>query len=347
MRLRESLALVSLLRRGRIINWNLGWPMKPLALISVTLLAAQQNPDIRVDVDLVTVACSVTGPGGVPARGLKKEDFSLRDNGEPRVIQNFWQESELPLTVALVADVSGSQMGFIKSHRDSVAQFLRQVIGPRDRAMVVEVAQQSWLLTGLTGSVDQLSAAVEKIGVPEGKRSPMLGPPCRNEGFPHKCGGTALWHGLYYAAKTLKPVIGRKAIVVLSDGMDTGSDVSLGNLIEMAQSAEVVVYSIKYANPMRFLSVAGVIAQAVSHGMERLSRETGGLIFPNPGRKTSEVFSQIETDLRNIYVLGFTPPSDAHDAQFHKLDVKTIRPDLRVRFRAGYWARGNDKGTIY
>jgi VWFA-related protein len=135
--------------------------------------------------------------------------------------------------------------------------------------------------------------------------------------------------------------MGRKAIVILYDGMDTGSDISLTNLIEMAQSAEVVVYSIKYANPLSFLSIAGAIAQAVSHGMERLSRETGGLTFSNPGRKTGEVFSQIETDLRNIYVLGFTPPGDARDGQFHKLDVKTVRPDLIVRFRAGYWSVGN------
>ena len=107
--------------------------------------------------------------------------------------------------------------------------------------------------------------------------------------------------------------------------MDTGSDISLTDLIEMAQSAETVVYSIKYANPMRFISISATIAQAVSRGLERLSRETGGLTFPNPGRKTSEVFSQIESDLRNMYVLGFTPPDDARDGKFHKLEVKTVR----------------------
>src|SRR5579862_4510723 len=124
--------------------------MLPVTLIWVSLLNAQQNtqssPDIRVDVDLVTVSCSVTDHG-VPVRGLKREDFVLRDDGQPREIANFWQESDLPLTIALVADVSGSQAGFIKSHRDAVAQFFRQVMGPRDRAMVVEVAQQAWLLS--------------------------------------------------------------------------------------------------------------------------------------------------------------------------------------------------------
>lgn len=92
----------------------------------------------QVDVDLVTVACSVSDRGGAPVRKLKRKDFNLTDNGESREITNFWQESDLPLTVALVADVSGSQAGFIKSHRDAIAQFLKQVIGPRDRAMILE-----------------------------------------------------------------------------------------------------------------------------------------------------------------------------------------------------------------
>ena len=140
--------------------------------------------------------------------------------------------------------------------------------------MVVEVAQKSWLIAGLTGSSDDLSAAVERIGTPEGKQSPLLGPVCRNKTFPHSCGGTALWHGLYYTAKELKPVPGRKAIVVLSDGLDTGSDIRLNDVIEMAQSAGTVVYSIKYASPMRFLSISGAIAQAVSHGTgARLARD--------------------------------------------------------------------------
>jgi VWFA-related protein len=89
---------------------------------------------------------------------------------------------------------------------------------------------------------------------------------------------------------------------------------------------------------MRFISLAATIAQVVSRGLYRLSSETGGLTFPNPGHKISEVFSQIESDLRNTYVLGFVPPNDARDRKFHKLDVLMLRPDLIVRARTGYWA---------
>jgi VWFA-related protein len=310
------------------------------ASLVAAAVAAQDKPDIQIDVDLVTVACAVDTRGGAPAGNLKAEDFKLLDNGQPREIRDFWQESDLPLTVALVADISGSQAGYIRSHREAIAQFLRQVVGPRDRAMVVEVAQEAWLLSGLTSSSSDLSAAVERIGTPAGKQSPRLGPVCRNQSFPHGCGGTALWHSLYYTLKELKPVSGRKALIVLSDGLDTGSDIRLNDVIEMAQSAGTVVYSIKYASPMRFLSIGGAIAQAVARGLERIARETGGLTFPNPGRRTSEVFSKIESDLRNLYVLGFTPPASARDGEFHRLEVTAARPDLIIRTRAGYWAAG-------
>jgi len=312
-----------------------------LTLLSTALLIAQDKPDIKIDVDLVTVSCSATDRRGAPVEDLKAADFEIRDNGERREIRNFWQEADLPLTVALVADVSGSQAGFVRSHRDAVGQFLKQVIGPRDRAMVVEVASQAYLLSALTGSSDALDSAVTKIGGREWRELPMLGPPCRNVGISTSCGGTALWHALYYTAKELKPVTGRKAIVVLSDGMDTGSDVSLGDLIEMAQSADAVVYAIKYESPMRFTSISALIIQAASRGLERLSRETGGLTFPNPGRKTAEVFSRIESELRNMYVLGFTPPAEARDARFHKLEVKSSRRDVTLRARSGYWARAD------
>jgi Ca-activated chloride channel family protein len=312
-----------------------------LFVLFAVVLGAQSKPDIQVNVDLVTVACAVNNHSGAPAENLTSGVFKLLDNGEPRVIRNFWRESDLPLTVALVADISGSQSAYIRSHRQAIEQFLSQVIGPRDRAMVVEVAQQSLLLAPLTASKDELRSAVANIGMPAGKQAPALGPPCRSNSFPHSCGGTALWHGLYYTALALQPVAGRKAIIILSDGLDTGSDIALPALVEAAQSAGTVVYAMKYLSPMRFFSISGAIAQAVSHGLERLCRETGGLVFPSPGKHTAEVFARIEADLRNLYVLGFTPPAGERDGKFHTLQVTTTRPDLVIRARAGYWASRN------
>jgi VWFA-related protein len=89
------------------------------------------------------------------------------------------------------------------------------------------------------------------------------------------------------------------------------------------------------------MSLGATIAQAVSRGLEKISRETGGVTYPNPGHKLGQVFSEIEADLRNLYVLGFTPPADARDGKFHKLEVKPVRKDIVVRTRSGYWARAN------
>ncbi len=194
------------------------------------------------------------------------------------------------------------------------------------------------MLADVTGSPEALDAAVAKIGAPQGKQSRLVGPPCRNVRVPHNCGGTVLWHGLYHTAMALKPITGRKAIVLLSDGIDTGSDVSVNDAVQAAQSAEAVVYSIKYSSPASFVSIGTLVAEAVSHGIERLDHETGGQTFGNPGKKTAEVFSRIESDLRGMYVLGFTPPDDARDGKFHKLEVKTGRGNLTVRSRSGYWA---------
>jgi Ca-activated chloride channel family protein len=306
--------------------------------VAICGILAAQTPDIRVDVDLVTVPCAVDRSDGTPAGGLKVEDFTLFDNGQPREIRSFWREEDLPLTVALVADISGSQTGYIASHREAIGGFLKQVVGPRDHAMVVAVAQKTWLVSGLTASPGDLAAAVQRIGTPAGRQAAVLGPPCRNPSIPHSCGGTALWHALFYTARELKAVKGRKAIMVLSDGIDTGSDVSVSTLVEAAQSAGTVVYSLRYESPTRFFSISGAIAQAVSHGLDRLSRETGGLVFQNPGKHTADVFRRIESDLRTMYVLGFTPPSGARDGRFHKLEVKTSQPGLSIRARAGWSA---------
>jgi VWFA-related protein len=300
--------------------------------VCVAMLAAQQKPDA----DLVTVSCVVSTRAGTSAGNLKPEYFRLLDSGQPREIRNLWQPSELPVTIALVADISGNQAETIASHREAIAEFLKQAISPRDRGMVVQVGQKTLLLAGLTGSGADLMASVDKIGLPKGKRAPVLGPPCRNSIAPHSCGSAELWHGLYYTAKELKPLAGRKAIVVLSDGVDTGSDIHLNDLIEMAQSAGTLVYAIRYENPGRLGAIGGTIAGAFNRGMEHLSRETGGLAFSE--RASSDVFSRIESDLRNTYVLGFIPPAEARDGKFHNLRVTATQPDLAVRSRAGYRA---------
>jgi VWFA-related protein len=134
--------------------------MRRFLLLAAVLCQAQTPGTIRVSVNLVTVACSVSDRNGAPVNSLRREDFSLLDDGKPRDIQYFWQESDLPLTVGLIADVSGSEIGVIRKHREMITQFLAQVIGPRDRAFIVTVGREVKLLRDLTASIDDLRSGV-------------------------------------------------------------------------------------------------------------------------------------------------------------------------------------------
>lgn len=307
------------------------------ALLLCVLSRAQQTSDNQTGAELITVACAVVDRSGAPVRNLTVADFAVTDNGQPREIRNAAPESELPLTLALVADVSGSQEDFVASHRDDIGQFLKRMIGPADRAIVVQSGRQAWLLSDATGP-SAIDAAVAKTGVHQTKQTNLVGPVCRNVRAPHTCGESALWHGLYYTATRLKTGAGRKAMIVLSDGLDTGSDRTEEDVIEAAQSAGIVVYSLKYSSPASLGSIKKVVAEAVGKGLEHVDHETGGLTFPNPGKKLAEEFSRIESDLHNMFVLAFAPPPEARDGRFHKLEVKTTRGNFIVRTRAGYWA---------
>jgi Ca-activated chloride channel family protein len=307
------------------------------ALLLCAFSRAQQTSDNHSDAEFITVACAVSDRSGAPVRNLTVADFAVTDNGQPREIRSAAPASDLPLTLALVADVSGTQEDFIAAHRDDIGQFLKRVIGPADRAIVVQTGRQAWLLSDATGP-SAIDAAVAKTGVHQTKQTNLVGPVCRNARVPHSCGESALWHGLYYTATRLKPVAGRKAMVVLSDGIDTGSDRSEEDVIEAAQSAGIVLYSLKYSSPANLGSIRKVVAETVGKSLEHLDRETGGLTFPNPAKKLAEDFSRIESDLHDMYILAFAPPPDARDGRFHKLEVKTSRGNLMVRARAGYWA---------
>src|SRR5580698_9261559 len=140
--------------------------MRRLASLGILLAGAAlhaQKADIRVDVGLVTVTCAVTDRTGVPAKGLQPDDFELRDNGRLQKIDHLWQEQDLPLTIGLIVDVSGSQSSFIEQHRQTISQFLRQVIGEKDRAFLVTVGPEVKLITDLTGSLDVLRKGVDDI----------------------------------------------------------------------------------------------------------------------------------------------------------------------------------------
>jgi VWFA-related protein len=316
-----------------------------LTALLFSLAAFAQKVDIRVDVGAVNVTCEVTDHHGAPVKNLTAADFELLDNGRAQAVDHLWQEADLPLTIGLIVDVSGSQSAFIESHREAVLQFLKQVMRPQDRAFIVTVGPEVKLIADVTSSVDQLRKSIEQIDFFQSVGT-QFGETCESVMPLRGCGGTALWNGVYAAAgQKMKWVHGRKALIILSDGLDTGSMHTLPDAIETVQETETVVYAIKYVDPGITPAQAGISGRNRPNvGLEQLTDETGGWTFPDPADQLAEIFTKIETDLRNQYVIGFTPPPDARDGRFHKLEVKMAHPnsdsfkDLTVRARVGYFA---------
>ena len=177
-------------------------------LLALIFSAARgQTVDIRVDVSLVRVPATVTDRKGNFVNGFfTSQDFQLLDNGRAREIQYLWQEADLPLTVGLIADVSGSQSSFIDRHRSEVSQFLEQVLGPKDQAFLVAVAANPWLVTDLTGSLPELRKGVDRIG--RARTGPILGRALSAETRPRapilSCRmrrHRKLWNAVYAAAR--------------------------------------------------------------------------------------------------------------------------------------------------
>ncbi len=311
-------------------------------IAAVVLIAAcgvvGQDGILHVSTQVVTVTVSVTDKNGRPISDMKRDEFTLLDDGRPREIQSLSQDLDVPLTLGLVVDNTGSQMQFIRKHRNDLLQFLRQVLQPKDRAFLVSIRGPAWLLVDVTDSQDQLAEGTNLN--PRPGKEPFAGdcPAFIPIPFAGKGCGSLIWNGVWGSAKLrLHQEQGRKAILLLSDGQDTGSEHSLVATIEAAQGADAPVYTLA-SEPLP-LGIGPLAQNAIGAAhLKRLSEETGGGDF-KATRNPAKIFEQIEAELRHLYVLTFALPEQDRDGKFHKLLVKSSRKDVRVRARAGYIAQ--------
>ncbi len=314
-----------------------------LSVLALTAATAGQS-DFKVDVNLVRVPCVVTDRTVKPIQNLHKEDFVLKENGVEQPIRYFWQEADLPLTIGLLVDVSSSQGELVRSHQERVAQFIRTVVGDKDRGFIATIGVEDRLLTRLDATRDELLAAIPRINRYDGE---PLGEPCRAHGLGRlrgrgaPCGGTALWHGVYYAAWLgMKPAQGRKALVIITDGMDTGSDQKLHDAIAAAQETDTMVYTIRYVSKIAWV-VPGMQLGILTgrNALHKISDETGGREFHGSDDELDKTFREIEDELRMQYVLGYTPTVKSEKREFRKIKVTVTRPGMEVRARSGYYTR--------
>ena len=365
----------------------------PLVLLVVPLFLADQplrsqqatgaqvqTPPITVRVKVVNVLAAVRDKKGGIVRNLTQDDFELKEDDRPQTIRYFSHETDLPLTLGLLVDTGLSQRRVLGEERDASATFLDQVLRvDKDQAFVIHFDREVELLQDLTSSRQKLQAALNLLQVPQRSdedrgdspdsgQGQRPGPGGRGRGG-WGGGGTTLYDAIYLASKEIMAKQGgRKALIVLSDGVDRGSKKTLASAMEAAQRADTLVYSILFAEEqgpggggyghhgMGGGGWGGGMGGGMGrHGggyprpqesrpdgkkiLEKLSKETGGRFF-EASRKhpIDETFSQIQEELRNQYSLGYTPDPPDTAAGYHKITLTARKKDLIVQARDGYYS---------
>lgn len=298
--------------------------------------AAAEPPDdqvIRVDVDLVNIFFSARTKKGAYVPDLTKNDIDVYENGARREISFFSRETDLPLTIGLLVDVSRSQENLIQEERMAASQFFRDMLRKdKDLAFIISFGSDAELLQDLTSSPALLQEGLGQLKVNAtgggGVTPPTIPVPVR---------GTVLYEAVWLAAKEkLSQEVGRKVVVIITDGVDVGSRTKIEAAIEEAHRADAIIYGILFEDPRYTSPMYGGFSG--EGNLKRLSQETGGRVFRVERRTPlSAIFKEIEQEVRSQYTLAFTPGGNAKDGQFRRLEIRPKNRDLRVQARKGYF----------
>jgi Ca-activated chloride channel family protein len=300
----------------------------------LTLLAAvicfSQEP-VRVKVNLVNVTFSVRDSRGALVENLIKDDFEVLEDAVPQKIAFFSRSSDVPLTLGLLVDASGSQDHFSKQHKHDLGVFLQDVLGPRDRAFMLCFGNHLRLVSDFTQSSAQILEGLNRFQHGD-KHFPELGP---NES---RDLGTAFYDSIFYSvAEKLANENGRRALLIFSDGEDNSSSHDMMTAIETAQSANVILFPIRYTEKEH-----GKFTARNKYGisvMDRIAKETGGTAFDAEVVDPHTYFHQIGEDLRSSYDLAYYPTNPIKDDSFRKIVIRPKQSGLKVRSKTGYFSR--------
>jgi VWFA-related protein len=286
-------------------------------------------PTYRKNVTVVNVQFTVKDKHGALIPNLTKERFDLLEEGKPQTIKYFSAQNDLPITLGLLIDSSKSMERTLPEEKVVAGGFLQKVLSNKDLAFVISFDISVDLLQDLTNNMHQLRTGLEKARIntntagigPMGNPGPV--PTARNNQ------GTLLFDAVYLAAdEVLSKQVGRKAMVILTDGDDVGSRLRLKDSIEAAQKADVVTYVLLITDPM-YPSNYG--------DMSKLAEQTGGrIISVNNPDKLDKAFAEIAAELRSQYTLGFSPTNPVNDGKFRRLEVKS-KDGYKVQARKGYY----------
>lgn len=287
----------------------------------------QQREDENQTVDLssrlVNVFFSVTDKRNAFVTDIRRDEVEVWENGQPQEVFTFSRQTDLPLTIALLIDISGSEQYSLPEEKSAASQFLRSIVRPmKDMVAIVAFRDEVILIQDFTSTLERLNRALDSARYT----------PRTTTDNTSTFGGTSLYDAIYVVCQDLLTrQAGRHTIIVFTDGEDTTSHYRLSDAIDRAWRSEVTIYAIGIGDRFRFGINEGVL--------KKLSQETGGrAYFPKNPDDLAQAFRQIEDELRSQYLVAYYTSNPAPDGTFRRIEIRLPgRKDLRIRHRPGYY----------
>jgi Ca-activated chloride channel family protein len=304
----------------------------PLAILALpATLPAQEVFTYKAESHLIDTTVRVRDAQGGLVQGLTADDFRILEDGTPQTIRFFAHENDLPLSIGLLIDASGSQEKFVKAHEHDIAVFLREVLEPRDEAFAVCFGNHLRLVSDSTASSQSIADSIARFDKGDYDFS-ELGPKQDRDL------GTALYDAIYFGiTEKLTGRQGRrKVLLILSDGQENSSEHDLIDAIQAAQNSNVLIFAVRYTehkpNKLDARDRYGI------RTLDHLTDQTGGRAYDVQTTHVEQAFAEIAGEIRSLYDVAYQSTNHVRDGRFRNVEVLPTHPGLVFRSRAGYYA---------
>lgn len=304
---------------------------------------------IKVDTDVVNVLFTAQDRNRRLLTGLKQEDIKIFEDGKPQEITTFSRQVDLPLSLAILVDTSGSQERTLPQEKSAAISFLETVVRPaKDEVCIISFTGESTLEQGMTNNLVRLRRGIERL-----RFTPPAGyvgsgvytgtPPISGDNG-KTVASTAIWDAIWVTSDEIlgpAPERTRRAIVLLTDGLNTSGRKKMDEAVQAALKSEAIIYSIGIGDDFQYGVDKGTL--------NKLSERTGGrAYFPRDERELRDAFAQIQEEMRSQYLLAYEPTNQTRDASYRKIEIQLTNPQLqkdktKVTHRQGYFAKTTQK----
>lgn len=319
------------------------------------VLPREENPQesdevVRVETNLTSIFFTAADSSKRFINNLRKEDIQILEDGQPQEIFTFQQNLDLPLSIAILIDTSLSESRTLPDEKAAARSFVEAVMRPdKDEAAIVSFTGDVTLEQGFTGNLDRLRRAIDRVEfVPPsgyiGGGVVVGGTPPISDQNQILAGSTAIWDAVWASSNDLLAASAdnvRRTIILLTDGEDTISQVKMHEAIERAQKADALIYAVGIGD-----SYQGGVDMG---SLRKITEQTGGrAYFPRSESELRSAFAQIQRDLREQYLVAYSPSNKARDGSYRKIQIEVIDPELRkqklkLNYRPGYFAKTADR----